>query len=83
MTDGGSADGGTLHTPGGDAPTDDAEFLDEEPAAPVGDTYCGNCTHFRYARTDDGMVPYCGLHGETMDDMEACDEWTPNTNPNA
>jgi len=25
------------------------------------------------------MVPYCGFHGETMDDMDACDEWTPNS----
>lgn len=91
VTDGGSA-GGTLGTPGGSASggpgpdataSDDAEFLDEGPTAPVGDSYCGNCTHFRYARTDDGLVPYCGLHGEAMDDMDACTEWTPNTGSDA
>ena len=63
----------------GGATTDDAELLTDDPAEPLGDTYCGNCTHFKYVRTDEGMVPYCGLHGEQMDDMEACDEWTPNT----
>ena len=63
----------------GGATTDDAEFLADESASPLGDTYCGNCTHFRYVRTDDGMVPYCGYHGDRMDDMEACEEWTSNT----
>jgi len=63
----------------GGATTDDAEFLTDEPTEPLGDTYCGNCARFRYARTDEGMAPYCGYHGERMDDMEACDEWTPNT----
>jgi hypothetical protein len=67
----------------GGATTDDAEFLADESAAPLGDTYCGNCTHFRYVRTDDGMVPYCGYHGDRMDDMEACEEWTSNTNTRA
>ena len=74
VTDGGAAAGG-LSDPG---PTDDAEFLGEETSTTVGDAYCGNCSHFRYVRTDDGMVPYCGLHSEPMDDMDACDEWTPN-----
>lgn len=78
---GGSAgvtDGGASAAEQFSDPTDDAEFLDE-PTRPVGDTYCGNCRHFRYARTDDGMVPYCGFHGEAMDDMDACEDWTPNT----
>jgi hypothetical protein len=43
------------------------------------DAYCGNCEKFRYVRTDDGLQPYCGLHNERMDDMEACDQWLPNT----
>ncbi len=74
VTDGGAAaSDDTFSTPG----SDDAEFLDE-PSPTVGDTYCGNCAHFRYARTDDGLVPYCGLHSEAMDDMEACEQWTPN-----
>ncbi|WP_254838830.1 DUF7139 domain-containing protein [Natronomonas marina] len=64
----------------GGATTDDAEFLTDEPSRPLGDTYCGNCQHFQYVRTDDGMAPYCGYHGELMDDMDACEEWTPNTN---
>jgi hypothetical protein len=42
-----------------------------------GDTYCGNCTHFDYVRTDQGMQPYCGHHDELMDDMDACEEWRP------
>jgi hypothetical protein len=74
VTDGGAAADNGISDPTG---TDDAELLDEEPAA-VGDAYCGNCSHFKYVRSDDGMVPYCGLHSETMDDMDACDEWTPN-----
>jgi len=42
-----------------------------------GDTYCGNCAQFDYVRTEQGMQPYCGHHDELMDDMDACDEWTP------
>ncbi|CAI48516.1 uncharacterized protein NP_0850A [Natronomonas pharaonis DSM 2160] len=73
-TDGGATDEPSIQTPG-----DDAEFLDDGPETPSNDRYCGNCTHFRYARTDDGLVPYCGLHSEAMDDMDACDKWSPNT----
>ncbi|MFC7187532.1 DUF7139 domain-containing protein [Halorubrum yunnanense] len=42
-----------------------------------GDTYCGNCAHFDYVRTDQGMQPYCGRYDDLMDDMDACEEWTP------
>ena len=42
-----------------------------------GDAYCGNCAKFDYVRTDDGMRPYCGHYDELMDDMDACDQWTP------
>ena len=42
-----------------------------------GDTYCGNCAKFDYARTDEGMQPYCRKYEEVMDDMDACDAWTP------
>ena len=42
-----------------------------------GDTYCGNCAKFDYARTDQGMQPYCGHDDELMDDMDACEQWTP------
>ena len=43
----------------------------------VGDRYCGNCSEFKYVRTDDGLQPYCGLHEGIMDDMDACEQWTP------
>jgi hypothetical protein len=49
-----------------------------ESARDLADRYCGNCEHFRYVRSEDGMRPYCGFHGEAMDDMEACEEWEPN-----
>jgi hypothetical protein len=42
------------------------------------DTYCGNCSHFEYVSVDGEIVPYCGLHDDLMDDMEACPEWTGN-----
>ena len=42
-----------------------------------GDTYCGNCAEFDYVRTDDGMRPYCGHYDELIDDLDACDQWTP------
>ncbi|SFL02572.1 hypothetical protein SAMN04487950_2023 [Halogranum rubrum] len=59
-----------------------AEVWTDEPASPRsapsrGDAYCGSCAHFQYVRTDEGMAPYCGYHGELMDDMTACQEWTP------
>ena len=41
------------------------------------DTYCGNCAHFEYVRTDSGIQPYCGAHEELMDDMDPCEEWSP------
>jgi hypothetical protein len=42
------------------------------------DRYCGNCAAFEYVRTEDGIQPYCGVHDEVMDDMDPCEEWTPN-----
>jgi hypothetical protein len=62
-----------------DSSDDGTEFVpnpgDEPAPRRVGDTYCGNCQHFDYVRTDTGIQPYCGLHDELMDDMEACEEW--------
>ncbi|MFO7927079.1 ribonuclease BN [Natronomonas sp.] len=77
-----STDGGTDHEPAIREPgfSEGAEFIDDGQPTPISDTYCGNCAYFRYVRTDDGLVPYCGLHSEAMDDMDACDEWSPNTN---
>ncbi|WP_436900747.1 DUF7139 domain-containing protein [Halovenus halobia] len=42
------------------------------------DEYCGNCDHFKYVRLDDDLVPYCGLHEDLMDDMDACEQWEEN-----
>jgi len=73
----GVSDAASVREPG---VSDGAEFLDEEPSAPMSDRYCGNCAHFRYVRTEEeALVPYCGLYDEPMDDMEACVEWSPNT----
>ncbi|WP_222918461.1 hypothetical protein [Natrinema sp. SYSU A 869] len=58
----------------------DAEIVEsstETPDEPT-DRYCGNCTHFEYVRSSEGMVPYCARHETAMDDMDACEEWTPN-----
>jgi hypothetical protein len=63
-----------------DASDDGTEFVpnpgDEPTPSQVGDRYCGSCQHFDYVRTDQGIQPYCGLHDELMDDMDACEEWT-------
>lgn len=57
-------------------PTEDADVIRPraEPDGPV-DRYCGNCRHFEYVRDGTTMRPYCGARGETMDDMQPCDEW--------
>jgi len=67
---------------GGTAANDIRSPLDGAPADRpdrATDTYCGNCRHFEYVRTSDGMAPYCGYYGRTMDDMDACEEWEPNS----
>jgi len=60
----------------------DAEIVDApgtgHSAGDMTDRYCGNCQHFKYVRSSSGIVPYCGLDDEPMDDMDACNEWTPN-----
>ncbi|MFB6071887.1 MAG: hypothetical protein ABEJ88_02870 [Halobacterium sp.] len=65
---------------GGASTQDITSPLDDRPATdgPGPDEYCGNCTHFDYQNTGDGMQPYCGLYEEEMDDMEACDWWERN-----
>lgn len=62
-----------------EASVPDAEIVDSEESVSQGDIYCGNCSQFSYVRTNDGLQPYCGLHDEAMDDMEACSQWEPNT----
>ena len=78
---------------GGESTTEIRSPLDDEPASPgssagpdntgtrngPGDTYCGNCAHFDYVRTEAGIEPYCGHHDTLMDDMDACDQWTPRS----
>ncbi len=68
---------------GGAAATDDPAIEDDvlEAAQERGrpDTYCGNCQHFEYVSVDDEIIPYCGLHDDLMNDMNACPEWTSNS----
>jgi hypothetical protein len=82
-TDGGAASSASrtpsAHLSDGGATTDDAVLLDETEPEPRSDVYCGNCAHFKYVRTGDGLQPYCGLHAETMGGMEPCQQWEENT----
>lgn len=71
-----ASDGGSVDIDVGDGT--DAEFVDSPDPTPGPDSYCGNCTHFSYVRTNDGLQPYCGAHDEYMDDMEACQQWEQN-----
>ncbi|MGQ4555738.1 DUF7139 domain-containing protein [Halobellus sp. GM3] len=57
----------------GSAP--DARTGSPSPTTTTEDTYCGNCAHFEYVRTDAGIQPYCGVSEELMDDMDPCEEW--------
>jgi len=59
------------------APEVDQLSTTSAPESAVGDRYCGNCSEFKYVRTDDGLQPYCELHEGIMDDMNACEQWTP------
>lgn len=83
--DGGSAvaDAGASGTP--DGATDDADTVRRaarERGRP--DRYCGNCTHFEYVRADGDIAPYCGLHDDLLEDMDACEQWDGNaSNPGA
>jgi len=67
---------------GGSAVADDP-FVDDEIAEAakqrgIPDKYCGNCAQFKYVRVDGKIRPYCGLHQELMDDMDACEQWEAN-----
>lgn len=82
VSDGGAAAGPQISSVGGDdgggpPVTDDAEVL-ESGTRDLTDTYCGNCAHFRYVRTSNGMQPYCEAHDTFMDDMDPCEQWAPN-----
>jgi len=80
--------GNSLQTPeptsdGGRAAVDDpaVDEIVTAAAAERGrpDQYCGNCDHFEYVRADGELAPYCTRHGELMDDMDACEQWEPNS----
>jgi cytochrome c biogenesis protein CcdA len=60
------------------SPLDDAD-APSRPRQRTTDAYCGNCKHFEYVRTNEGMQPRCGYYDRTMDDMDACEEWEPNS----
>ena len=73
-----ASDGGATE-PGVRTPADDAEVM-RATANPskAADSYCGNCTHFRYVNTSRGIRPFCELKDGVMNDMDACEEWEPN-----
>ena len=74
---GSGATGRTRSGQRGPSGTPDGAAFDR-PSAPdptAGDVYCGNCAHFEYVRTDEGIQPYCGAHEELMDDMDPCQGW--------
>lgn len=50
---------------------------DRAESGPDRDSYCGSCRHFEYVQTEQGMQPYCAFHEGLMDDMDACDDYTP------
>ncbi|KKF39373.1 hypothetical protein FK85_29030 [Halorubrum saccharovorum] len=74
-TSGGNDSGGPSGPSGPDGPV--TPGVSPEARDGPGDTYCGNCAQFDYVRTEQGMQPYCGHHDALMDDMDACEEWTP------
>ncbi|ESS11609.1 MAG: hypothetical protein A07HR60_01666 [uncultured archaeon A07HR60] len=58
------------------ANTPQAESARNNSQSSAADDYCGTCQHFRYEQSQDGLEPYCGLHEERMDSMDACEEWS-------
>jgi hypothetical protein len=74
---GAAADGGsTTVDDGSNGEFTDAEFVEAASERGRPDAYCGNCAHFEYVKIDEKITPYCGLHDELMEDMDACDEWS-------
>jgi len=72
-----TADGGATVDDGSGG----AELLGDPQPRPRGqpDAYCGNCTRFEYVKVDEKITPYCALHDELMEDMDACSEWTESS----
>ncbi|PSP55517.1 hypothetical protein BRC82_05200 [Halobacteriales archaeon QS_1_67_19] len=76
-SDGGTA-GDDIRSPLGEPGPDTDAGAPASRGPQATDTYCGNCRHFQYVKTSEGMQPHCGYYGRTMDDMDACDQWEPN-----
>ncbi len=78
---GGSA--GEVREVGSNSPRRDDDWTptgatpDRAESGPDRDSYCGSCRHFEYVQTERGMQPYCGFHEDLMDDMDACDDYSP------
>jgi hypothetical protein len=68
-------------SPSSDSPSSAVAGQSGTPHYDAADTYCGNCAHFEYVRTDSGIQPYCGAHEELMDDMDPCEDWSPKRRP--
>lgn len=73
----GSSDAPTATPPASAEPRGDGGSETAPPGSPV-DRYCGNCAHVDYARTGDGIRPYCRRHERLLESMDACEEWTSN-----
>ncbi|WP_135664385.1 DUF7139 domain-containing protein [Halorhabdus rudnickae] len=68
------SDGGSTAV---DSTDEGAEILEAARTRTSPDRYCGNCEHFHYVRVDeDAIEPYCDFHGQYMDDMDACSDWS-------
>lgn len=61
-----------------DDPAIEDDILESAQQRSQPDTYCGNCAHFEYVSVDGEIVPYCTLHDDLMDDMDACADWSGN-----
>jgi len=68
-----AGDGGSVADPAAEPEVTSAAARRGQP-----DRYCGNCEHFRYVRADGDLTPYCGLHDDLMEDMDACERWKAN-----
>ncbi|MCU4925623.1 YIP1 family protein [Halobacteria archaeon AArc-dxtr1] len=76
--DGTGSAGGTQTAATAHDTAPESSATQDDAASRTRDRYCGSCQHFQYVRTSSGMVPYCGDTDEAMEDMDACEEWTPN-----
>ena len=61
---------------GGNTDTSWSSTTATDTTTDAADRYCGNCEHFEYVRTENGIQPYCGFHDGVMADMDACEDWS-------